>query len=1031
MVDNLITLYESDERLFQTNGLGNLSDASKCEVTEELNGAFELEMEYPITGIHYEDIQLRRIIFTRVNHNPYRQAFRIYSISKPIGGIVTIQAEHISYDLSNYILPPFKAESSAEAIAKLGMLPYMPSGSPSNPFVINSNIEQVKEMESKVPVSIRSLISGNSDSFIDIFGGEISYSSSGFRIDINTRRGTDRSDDICIEYGKNLTDIRQEANCSNMYTHILPYFYYYNETTVEDQTVIEEHIEFITGYLIPVINLFDWEDYLNKVKEQYSNFEWTYDELGRYRVNDVTYMQQYGLYSFAEEDTSVAFSIAMRRDTAATTAGVKFALYNEDGTKVAETRGFNDDWDEDHGDKEISGSACKIGLSCTRGGPAYFKWAYVSSNGPFVKIMPLDTSSDWNNKHGWSKQFPSRDEVNEIGTKYLADNDLTKPVINIDVSFEMLSQTTEFANLSLDERVYLGDTIKVRFIKMGIDATSRVVKTVYNVLNGKFTSIELGEGKSDFAYHMVASQKQTQAEIVNNTDWLKEQFDYATKLVTGNVGGYVFLRDTDGDDQPDEILIMDQQNYNDALNVWQWNKNGMIHMHRANTDVDFQTNTAITMDGWIRGERIAAHSMSANSIAGGTLILGNRDFGSGVLDLYNSSGTLIAKMSSEGLRFYGSNGSSLVSINQNGSIKAGSVDAENITGTIISGKIVRVGGDNDEDGKILVLDDEGNTIITIDRRGIVFAEGHDLQISWGSITDIPDDLAYEDEIPTADAITQISQNVVSTATIRANQIQAGTINGFTITGTNITGSNISGSVIQSVDTNTGYGTTIQNGFMSTNFMDLTGNILASTGASIGSQRVTPQGGVIDAGSLYFYDGYIYDTEGFTANGTITGDELRSLTSTTTSTNQPLSFTAGDVPGLIRKYVASSSSIRYKHDFKTKFNNDLDPHGILNIKIIQFKYKTDFLNDPEDKLYDKDVIGFIAEDVYKKYKVASDYYYDKKREKDIITGWSPYFMIPPMLYLIQEQHEEIENLKQEVSELKAQMSEILKILKPSE
>ena len=42
MVDTMITLHESTEMSFTTNGLGALSDAITCEVTEERNGELEL-----------------------------------------------------------------------------------------------------------------------------------------------------------------------------------------------------------------------------------------------------------------------------------------------------------------------------------------------------------------------------------------------------------------------------------------------------------------------------------------------------------------------------------------------------------------------------------------------------------------------------------------------------------------------------------------------------------------------------------------------------------------------------------------------------------------------------------------------------------------------------------------------------------------------------------------------------------------------------------------------------------------------------
>ena len=96
----MIILYEYTETAFTNNGLGCLNDATSCSVKETLNGEYELEMEYPVNGIHYSDIQLRRIILAKPNSYDQTQPFRIYSISKPIGGLVTVNAEHISYDMS-------------------------------------------------------------------------------------------------------------------------------------------------------------------------------------------------------------------------------------------------------------------------------------------------------------------------------------------------------------------------------------------------------------------------------------------------------------------------------------------------------------------------------------------------------------------------------------------------------------------------------------------------------------------------------------------------------------------------------------------------------------------------------------------------------------------------------------------------------------------------------------------------------------------------------------------------------------------
>ena len=115
----MILLYSSGEADFNNNGLGALSDAISCEVTEERNGAFELQMEYPITGIHYQDIKPRRIITAKPNPYGDIQPFRIYRITRPMNGKVKVYAQHISYDLTGVTVAPFTAGSAVGAFTAL------------------------------------------------------------------------------------------------------------------------------------------------------------------------------------------------------------------------------------------------------------------------------------------------------------------------------------------------------------------------------------------------------------------------------------------------------------------------------------------------------------------------------------------------------------------------------------------------------------------------------------------------------------------------------------------------------------------------------------------------------------------------------------------------------------------------------------------------------------------------------------------------------------------------------------------------
>ena len=112
-------LYGSTESDFNTNGLGRLSDAISCVITEEKNGIFELAMEYPIEGVHFADLQNARLIKAAPGDGRADQLFSIYRIDKLIGGKAKIYAEHVSYRMAYIPVMPYTAQSAAGALAGL------------------------------------------------------------------------------------------------------------------------------------------------------------------------------------------------------------------------------------------------------------------------------------------------------------------------------------------------------------------------------------------------------------------------------------------------------------------------------------------------------------------------------------------------------------------------------------------------------------------------------------------------------------------------------------------------------------------------------------------------------------------------------------------------------------------------------------------------------------------------------------------------------------------------------------------------
>lgn len=224
MVYPLITLYSPTETSFTTNGLGSLAEANSCVVTEEANGSYELEMVYPISGKRYKDIVNRSIILAKPNPSDQAQPFRIYEISRPMNGLVTFYAAHISYDLSGYPLKPFEAESAAAAIAGLKSNSIV-----NHPFTFWTDKGVGSKFKLPNPLSTRSALAGVKGSILDTYGGE--YKFDRFLVQLYVNRGYDRG--VVIRYGKNLTDLNQEEKCTKVYTGVYPYWLSYEGNLVE------------------------------------------------------------------------------------------------------------------------------------------------------------------------------------------------------------------------------------------------------------------------------------------------------------------------------------------------------------------------------------------------------------------------------------------------------------------------------------------------------------------------------------------------------------------------------------------------------------------------------------------------------------------------------------------------------------------------------------------------------------------------------------------------------------------------------
>lgn len=486
-------LFEPKTNNFNSNGLGRLMDATSCLVTEERNGAYELVMQYPLDGILCEDIKMASLIFAEPGEGQEPQPFSVYKISKPIKGIITINAEHISYQLSYIPCAPFASKTAAGALAG-----FEQHAAEACPYTFWTDKTTSGDFDVAVPSSIRSRLGGVKGSILDVYGGEFEFDR--YTVKLWEHRGTDKG--VVLRYGKNITDLKQEENISNTITGIYPY----------------------------------WAD--------------------------------------------------------------------SEGNLV------------ELPEKVISSDK--------------------AANFPYPRTVPVDFSSEF-------QERPSEAELRSAGEAYMKSHNIGIPSVNIHVSFIPLWQTEEYKDLALLESVKLCDVIIVEYEKLGVKAKAKIVRTVYDVLKGRYQSLEIGDVRATLA-STIAGQAQ-QIEDKPSKGFLDEAVKNATNWLTGVNGGYVVLH-KNANGQPYEILIMDTDDIETAKNVWRWNQNGWGH---SKNGYHGPYAMAATIDNGIVADFITAGTMLADRIKGGTLTLGGPGNGNGLCVAYDILGNLIASISNSGI----------------------------------------------------------------------------------------------------------------------------------------------------------------------------------------------------------------------------------------------------------------------------------------------------------------------------------------------------------------------------------------------
>lgn len=201
----MITVYHSKETSFNHNGLSKLHECITCFIKEELNGMYEVELEYPSNS--KKAVHLKKWNIIKVEG----QLFRIYNREIKDDGkqILKVWARHISYDLAFFFLEETILPAGSTVQQVLNVLKQ------GTPFSMNTDITYSFQF----PVVFREIDNlAGLFQMIELYGGELKRNN--FNIDLNYQIGEDNG--VLIKYGKNLHGITETVNMDSVITRLYP-----------------------------------------------------------------------------------------------------------------------------------------------------------------------------------------------------------------------------------------------------------------------------------------------------------------------------------------------------------------------------------------------------------------------------------------------------------------------------------------------------------------------------------------------------------------------------------------------------------------------------------------------------------------------------------------------------------------------------------------------------------------------------------------------------------------------------------------
>lgn len=565
----MIILFDEDERIFSGVGLGVLKDALSCTVSESLNDKYTVSMEYPVNGSNYGLIQLNRILYCPPNPYSSAQPFRIYSITKPIDGKVTVEAYHISYDMNDVAVGVINAANIRDALEQIqnGVIT-------ENNFKLYTDITSTKKFKTISPYNMRALLMGSDDSILERYDAEIRFDK--WNAYITKRRGKNRG--AQVRYAKNMTDLSHEINYDRLYNGVYP-FYHKETTSVTSTTTTGDFKQvyivgkkpYQDGWLsysvggepyhpvdespVQVATDGDWNGkvycwdsttkrYIEKIYNQTVTLvegvtapKWIIIDWAT--LPNITCKANADGYFKTTTDTTWTYHkagevIFQEKITNISNLSTKIIIYYSEVVPSSSSSSSDENTSVTHvelKDKIIwldtpEAKAMKhnrilmLDLSSEFGDNAdKDDDDEEDTSGSKVNASTTtDSNSTTSTASSDNDSVPTEDQLRAKAEKYIKKNKIGTIKFETSLSFLDFASTTEKDKYKDFEKIELGDTVKVVYDELGINIDLRVITTDYNVLTGVYDKIELGE-KSDTLSASSVQNGDNISSLTNDSDY--------------------------------------------------------------------------------------------------------------------------------------------------------------------------------------------------------------------------------------------------------------------------------------------------------------------------------------------------------------------------------------------------------------------------------------------------------------------------------------------------------------------------------